>query len=665
MIKVHQITSQYKTSKCGFRMNFEQIVKKAKEKWAKIIDPNKLIINIGEATCGLAAGANFVNKVIQKELKMNRINGLIHSVGCIGACFAEPIIEIRKPNMPSIFYSNVTPDSAREIVQDYIINNNPRTDLAFGQQGDNPVKGIPILWELKFFKTQIRNILRNCGVINPEKIDEYIANGGYEGLRKAVNMKSQEIIELIKESGLRGRGGAGFPTGLKWQFGRNAKGTDKYIICNADEGDPGAFMNRSVLEGDPHSILEGLLIGAYAIGATKGYIYCRAEYPLALKRLKIALDQMRKYNLLGENILDYDFSFDIKIKEGAGAFVCGEETALIASIEGKRGMPTARPPFPTDKGLWGKPTVINNVETWVNIANILKNGVNWFRKHGTEKSKGTKTFCLVGKVKNTGIVEVPLGTTIREVVFNIGEGIRGNKKFKAVQTGGPSGGALPSEFLDNPIDYEELTKAGAIMGSGGMIVIDEETCIVDLAKYFLNFTQHESCGKCVMCREGTYQMLKLLEKITYGKGVPEDIDLLLEIGEIIKIGSLCGLGQTAPNPVLTTLKYFRGEYEKHINQKICQAKVCKDLILFQIDPKKCIGCGLCKRECPVEAIEGEAKLIHIIEHSKCIKCGKCYDVCPEKIKAVIKISGRKIKTPKHPIPVGNWRKSEIKINEGK
>jgi len=561
------------------------------------------------------------------------------------------MIGIIKPGRPQIIYGNVQPEVATQLIADYVANDDLRPDLALGYIGDGKIDGIPNLFDLPVLKPQVRLILRNCGLIDPENIDHYIANGGYSGLVKALSMSPEAIIEEIKKSGLRGRGGAGFPTGQKWEFCRRAPGTEKYIVCNADEGDPGAFMNRSLLEGDPHSVLEGMVIGAYAIGANHGYIYCRAEYPLALERLRLALKQMEEYGLIGDNILGSGFNFHIKIKEGAGAFVCGEETALLASIEGKRGMPRSRPPFPAISGLWGKPTNINNVETWANAALILQKGADWYAQYGAERSKGTKTFALVGKVERTGLIEVPLGITLRQIIYDIGGGILKGKKFKAVQTGGPSGGCLPASLLDSPVDYESLTAAGSIMGSGGMIVADEDTCMVDLTRYFLTFTQAESCGKCPPCRVGTRQMLDILTRIVQGEGKPGDIQQLERIAMTVKQGSLCGLGQTAPNPVLTTLRYFRDEYEAHINQKRCPALVCKDLIAFYILPDKCQGCMICMRSCPVDAIGGGKRLVHVIDQSKCIKCGTCVDVCPPRFSAVVKVSGERVEVPSQPVPV--------------
>jgi NADH:ubiquinone oxidoreductase subunit F (NADH-binding)/NAD-dependent dihydropyrimidine dehydrogenase PreA subunit len=517
--------------------------------------------------------------------------------------------------------------------------------------GNKGVNGIPKLFDLAMLRPQVRIVLRNCGFIDPININHYIANGCYGGLVNALKMRPEDVLEEVRKSGLRGRGGAGFPTGVKWGFCRKAPGKEKYLVCNADEGDPGAFMDRSVLEGDPHAVLEGILIGAYAIGATKGYIYCRAEYPLALERLYIALGQMREYGILGDNILGADFSFDIEIKEGAGAFVCGEETALIASIEGRRGIPRSRPPFPANSGIWGKPTNINNVETWANVSMILQRGAAWFAGYGTENSKGTKTFSLAGKVKRTGLIEVPLGIPLKQVIYDIGGGIAGDKRLKAVQTGGPSGGFIPSELLETPVDYESLTQLGSIMGSGGMVVADEDNCIVDMAKFFLTFTQAESCGKCVPCRVGTRQMLDILERICRGEGEEGDIDKLQRLAETVRDSSLCALGGTAPNPVLTSLRYFRNEYEAHIKEKRCPAVVCTELVSYYIQPDKCEGCMICLKNCPVEAIKGGKRMIHVIDQEKCIKCGTCLDFCPPRFNAVIKVSGEHPAVPEEPIPV--------------
>jgi len=589
-------------------------------------DRTRILIGLG--TCGIAAGGLAVLDAVREKLAALQVSADIIPVGCIGMCFEEPLVDIVKPGAPRICYSRVTPKSVVEILEDSLIQDNVRKDLAFAVIGDKPYDGIPAWGDIPFFAPQRRNVLRNCGFIDPESVAEYIVHDGYAALAKALlEITPEGVIEEVKRSGLRGRGGAGFPAGMKWGFCRQSPGDHKYVVCNADEGDPGAFMNRSVLEGDPHSVLEGLIIAAYAIGSDHGYIYCRAEYPLAIVRLRKALEQAHELGLLGEHILGTNFSFDVTIKEGAGAFVCGEETALMASIEGKRGMPRPRPPFPAQSGLWGKPTNINNAETLNNIPLIVLKGGDWYAAVGTEKSKGTKTFALTGKVVNSSLIEVPFGLTLRKVIFDVGGGIPNGKQFKAAQTGGPSGGCLSSEHLDWPLDYETLTKAGSIMGSGGLVVMDENTCMVDVARFFLNFTQSESCGKCIPCRLGTKRMLEILERIVAGKGKLEDIDLLLELGETVKLGSLCGLGQTAPNPVLSTVRYFRDEYEAHIKEHRCPAKVCKALITYKISEEKCTGCTLCARNCPVNAITGEKKQTHVIDAALCTRCDTCRQVC--------------------------------------
>ncbi len=549
--------------------------------------------------------------------------------GCHGFCEKGPIV-IVEPD--GVFYNRVSVEDADVIVNEHLVNGQIVERLLYR----DPVTGESIrhYQDITFYNRQSRQVLHNCGHINPEDIQDYTATGGYEALRKVLTeMTPEDVIDEIRRSGLRGRGGAGFPTGQKWDLCRKAPGNVKYVIGNADEGDPGAFMNRSLLEGDPHSVIEGMTICAYAIGASYGYLYCRAEYPLAIRRLRIALKQAKEKGFLGENILGSGFSFDIILKEGAGAFVCGEETALMASIEGKRGMPRPRPPFPAQKGLWGQPTNINNVETLGNVPLIIRHGADWYAGFGTAKSKGTKTFALTGKVANSGLVEVPLGTPLREIIFGIGGGIPNNKKFKAVQTGGPSGGCIPSSMLDIPVDYESLAEAGSIMGSGGLVVMDEDNCMVDVARFFLSFTQDESCGKCIPCRLGTKRMLEILERITRGEGQEGDIDLLLELCETVKAGSLCGLGQTAPNPVLSTIRYFRDEYEAHIKEHRCPAKVCKALITYRISEEKCTGCTLCARNCPVSAISGERKKTHVIDPAVCTRCDTCRQVC--KFDAVI------------------------------
>ena len=632
-------------------MNFEKIQEKAKAEWAALEHSDKPHILVGAATCGRAAGALAVIDAIHSELAKHKIEATITRVGCIGICYTEPLVDIIKPNRPRICYANVTPEIVPRLIEDYLINDNPHPELALGVMGDGSVDGIPKFWDLPMLKPQVRIALRNCGIVDPEKINHYIARDGYSGLDKALRMNPQDVIDELKKSGLRGRGGAGFPTGMKWQFCHDAPGTEKYLICNADEGDPGAFMDRSLLESDPHTVLEGMLIGAYAMGTTHGYIYCRAEYPLAIERLELALKQMEEYGLIGDNILGSDFSFHVKVKEGAGAFVCGEETALIASIEGKRGMPKPRPPFPAQSGLWGKPTNINNVETWASVSAILQHSGDWYAGYGTEKSKGTKTFALAGKINRTGLIEVPMGIPLREIVYGIGGGIPDDKEFKAVQTGGPSGGCLPASMLDLPVEYESLAEAGAIMGSGGMVVMDEETCMVDIARYFLSFTQSESCGKCVPCRVGTKQMLDMLVDMTQGKGQPEKVDRLMGLCGAIKAGSLCALGQTAPNPVLTTYRYFQDEYKAHVEEQRCPALSCTDLIRYYILPDKCMACGICLRECPSDAIAGGKKMVHVIDQEKCSKCGTCLEVCPTRFDAVLKVSGEEIDVPSEPVPI--------------
>ncbi|MBI2505220.1 MAG: NADH-quinone oxidoreductase subunit NuoF [Candidatus Latescibacteria bacterium] len=615
---------------------------RAQTAWAALQHRQQPVVLVGTATCGRSAGSLEVLKALQRETADRGLECDIVEVGCLGLCYAEPLVCVAKPGLPGICYGDLTPKSAAQLVKKYLIGGDPLPAYALGTLGEGRIPGIPQLYETPVLKPQVRRVLRNCGIIDPENLDHYLARGGYTGLEKALATSPEQIIDALKRAGLRGRGGAGFPTWRKWQFCRAAPGDAKYLICNADEGDPGAFMNRSLIEGDPHSLIEGMLIAGYALGAGEAYIYCRAEYPLALERLGIALGQAEACGLLGADILGSGFSFHIKVKEGAGAFVCGEETALIASIEGERGMPRPRPPFPAVSGLWGKPTVINNVETLASVALIMQHGAEWFAQCGTETSKGTKTFSLVGKVKRTGLVEVPLGITLREIIFGIGGGILDDKEFKAVQTGGPSGGCIPAELLDMPVDYDSLKAVGSIMGSGGMVVMDEDTCMVDVARYFLDFTQKESCGKCGPCRLGTRQMLDILRDITSKQGQPEDLDLLVYLGQGVKAGSLCGLGQTAPNPVLTTLRYFRPEYEAHIAEERCPAKMCREFIYFRIIPEQCVGCRLCAKACPKQAIEGEMKKVHLIDQSQCIHCGMCFEACPPRIRAVERLTGREV-----------------------
>jgi NADH:ubiquinone oxidoreductase subunit F (NADH-binding)/(2Fe-2S) ferredoxin len=543
--------------------------------------------------------------------------------GCLGMCNKGPVVVV---NPGYTIYGNVKEDDIVRIVDEHIVKNKPIADLAI-QEDHLYNRFFRTFGDAKFFGQQMRIALRNCGIIDPENIDDYLSLRGYEALAKVLtDMKPVDVVNEVKKSGLRGRGGAGFPSGVKWEFAASQDNEVKYVICNADEGDPGAFMDRSAIEGDPHTVLEGMLVAGYAIGANVGIVYIRAEYPLAITRLEKAIAAAKEHGLIGNNILGSDFSFDIEIRLGAGAFVCGEETALIHSIEGSRGMPRPRPPYPSVKGLFGKPTVINNVETMANIPVIILDGGEWFSTVGTEKSKGTKVFALAGKVVNTGLIEVPMGTTIRQIVYDIGGGVPDGKKLKAIQTGGPSGGCLPPEYLDTPIDYDSLAKAGSIMGSGGMIVIDEDSCMVDIAKFFLEFTQNESCGKCTPCREGTKRMLEILTRITEGKGRDGDIERLQRLGNMIKKSSLCGLGQSAPNPVLSTIKNFREEYEEHIYQRKCRSGVCQKLLTYEINDK-CVGCGACKRICPVGAISGEKKGKHEIDQKVCIKCGACFDTC--------------------------------------
>lgn len=602
--------------------------------------PFRTYLMLCAGTTCVSNGSLKIKDALEREIGKHNLQHEVQVVmtGCNGFCANGPIMVVQPEQ---IFYQFLTEENIAHLVEEHLLKGRPVKQLMYTPpQQELP---LPRMSDIGFFKKQRLIALRNRGLIDPEKIDEYIARGGYQALVKALtSMTPQEIIEEIKNSGLRGRGGAGFPTGVKWEICARSPGNVKYVVANADEGDPGAFMDRSIIESDPHAMLEGMIIGARAIGATHGFIYVRFEYPLARERLIKAIEQAREYGLLGDDILGTGMSFDISINRGAGAFVCGEETSLIASIEGNSPEPRVRPPFPAESGIWGKPTTINNVETWATVPEIINRGAKWFASIGTETSKGTKVFSLVGKVRNTGLVEVPMGISLREIVFDIGGGIAGDKKFKAVQTGGPSGGCIPASLLDLPIDYEKLAEVGSIMGSGGMIVLDEDDCMVDVARFYLQFLREESCGKCTACREGLDVMFGILTRITEGNGTEKDIELLEELSTAVKEAALCGLGATAPNPVLSTLRYFRDEYEAHIRQKRCPALVCRNLVHYYINPDKCKACMLCLKACPVEAIRGEKKQAHVIDQLKCTKCGSCVAACPEKFAAIEKRSGEPI-----------------------
>ncbi|MBN2565640.1 MAG: NADH-quinone oxidoreductase subunit NuoF [Candidatus Eisenbacteria bacterium] len=578
-------------------------------------------VTVGLSSCGIAAGAAKVFDAFRSEFERRDLKTQLLRTGCVGMCYREPIVDIETPGMGTVTYGGVSPEQVARIVEEHVVGGKPVEELVVRAEGHE-------LPDDSYYERQVRLVLRNVGRIDPESIDDYIEVGGYTALERVVTqMTPESVVEEIKASGLRGRGGAGFPAGVKWDLARQQAEPVKYMIVNADEGDPGAFMDRSILEGDPHAVLEGLIIGAYAIGAREGFVYVRAEYPLAVKRLRMAIADSQARGFLGDNIFGSGFSFQVHIKEGAGAFVCGEETALIASIEGHRGMPRLRPPFPAAKGLWGKPTNNNNVETYANVPWIITNGARAFASYGTETSKGTKVFALAGKIVRGGLVEVPMGMRLRDVIFDVGGGIPDGRRFKAVQMGGPSGGCIPEEHIDIKIDYESVTQTGAIMGSGGMVVMDETTCMVDIARFFLQFTQDESCGKCTFCRIGTKRMLEILDRITTGQGREGDIERLEDLGAKIASSSLCGLGQSAPNPVLTTIRYFRDEYEAHVNEKRCPAHVCRALITYEIDPEKCVGCTLCAKACPVGAVSGERKQPHAIDQDLCTKCDACRRAC--------------------------------------
>jgi NADH-quinone oxidoreductase subunit F len=605
--------------------SFEDLKQKIQHESKRKEEEKRTVLTVSAGTCGQARGSLKVVEALEETIKEKKLEDrvTVKVTGCHGFCEAEPNIIIQPQNL---FYQNVQPKDAEAIIEETVLKNTVIDKLLYKEHDTGEVKSSGP--DIGFYKKQLRIVLGDNEQIEPIKIDDYFAVGGYSALAKVLEeMTSEDIIDEIKQSGLRGRGGAGFPTGNKWAFSRKAKSDKKYIICNADEGDPGAYMDRSLMEGNPHRVLEGMLIGAYAIGADEGYIYIRDEYPVALKHITIAIKDAEALGLLGENILGSGLNFTVHISRGAGAFVCGEETAMIASIEGGVGEPRQRPPFPAVRGLWKKPTNINNVETWGNIPIIINKGADWYAKIGTEGSKGTKIFSLVGKINNTGLVEVPMGITLREVIYDVGGGIPDNKEFKAVQTGGPSGGCLPAEKLDLPIDYASLTAAGSIMGSGGMIVMDENTCMVDVAKYFLNFLRDESCGKCISCREGTQRMWEIVSKISEGRGKMQDLDLLEELAVAVTDASMCGLGQTAANPVLSTLRYFRDEYVSHIHDKKCPAGVCKELITYSVIPENCTGCLACKKVCPNDAVSGELKEVHVIDIEKCIKCGACFEAC--------------------------------------
>jgi NADH-quinone oxidoreductase subunit F len=620
--------------------NFTEIQRQALAEWESLEGDGIPVIRIGAATSDRAAGALEVVEAFRKEIAERGLEARIVTTGSVGFSKYEPLVIISKPDYPRICYHNVTPDGVARLVEGYLVEDDPCMELALGTlDGQGGVESPPHIPELSRSEHELRLLLRNCGFIDPENINHYIALGGYSGLNKALGMTPEGIVEEVKQSGLRGRGGAGFPTGKKLESCLKAPATPKYVICNADEGDPGAFMDRVVLESDPHAVLEGMIIFARALGCSQGYIYTRMEYPLAVKRLKTAIGQAKQAGLLGANILGTGFNFELEVFQGAGAFICGESSALMYSIEGKRGFPRVRPPQSIESGFRGKPTQLNNVKSYACVPVVIDRGSDYFASIGSERSKGTAVFALAGKVENVGLVEVPMGTTLEKVIFEIGGGVKDGRQFKGVQIGGPSGGCLPEGFLQTPIDFDSLTEAGSMMGSGGMIVMDQDNCMVDTARFFLDFTLKESCGKCVMCRLGTKQMLSILEDIVAGRGKPDDIDLLVHLSEDIIGGSLCGLGKSAPNPVLTTIKYFRDEYEAHIEKKQCPALVCRDLIVYHIVPEKCYrGCEHCVVVCPAEAILEHPKRYKVVDREKCVKCGNCLEVCPTEYNAVVKLS---------------------------
>ncbi|HEY8666201.1 MAG TPA: NADH-quinone oxidoreductase subunit NuoF [Tepidisphaeraceae bacterium] len=631
-------------------MSFADLQQQSRMDWERFSDPRRPRILVGAATCGRAAGALNVLEAVRKELEARNLTSevTVAEVGCLGLCYAEPLVEIRGRDGRSVLYQEVDPRGVPTMIAGHF-DGAALSKNAFAVMDGDALDAVVRFTELPMIRQQTRIILRNSGVIDPTNLHHYVARGGYSGLARALTLTPEQVIGEVKTAGLRGRGGAGFPTATKWSFARGAKGDQKYVICNADEGDPGAFMNRSVLEGDPHAVLEGLVIAGYAIGASVGYVYVRAEYPLAVERIAGAIEQMKSAGLLGNNILGGGFDFEIQILKGAGAFVCGEETALMQSIEGRRGMPRSRPPFPAISGLFAKPTNINNVETLAAVSAILGHGAGWYASHGTESSRGTKTFSLAGKIQRTGLIEVALGTPLRTIIDDIGGGVLDGKRFKAVQTGGPSGGCIPAEHLDLSVDYEHLAQVGSIMGSGGMVVMDEDSCMVDVARYFLSFTESESCGKCVPCRMGTQHLLRILTDITQGHGQAHHIEQMQRIGQTMKKASLCGLGQTAANPVLTTLRYFENEYRAHLDRNCCEAGVCRELIEFSIDAEACTGCTACSRACPIDAIAGEKKGPHRIDPLVCIHCGSCRSAC--KFDAV-KMGTRTAMAPPAPAAVG-------------